>query len=186
MESGVCKFLSSRQQYRSCRIHVPDLDRHVAAVSLDGQYYSFFKVAPDAETALKLVFKLNTHGDHMVMIESTKGYQVWIWEQEATPVRSPKGFQPQPALKLVPTCQLVSDESHARAVLVRVPDLDKPVPALQVGTRYFSIFRETDDPTEVLELANKLSVQALDDFAIAYQEPFYRVCLLEPEARLLA
>jgi hypothetical protein len=185
VESGVCKFLTSRQQYRACRVHVPDFERHIAAVSLDGQYYSFFKVVADAETVLKMVFKLGERGDHMVVIGAPKGHQIWIWEHEATPVRSPKPTQAA-ALKLVPACQMLSSPAQYQQTLVRVPDLDKPVPALQIGTRYFSIFRETDDPNEVLDLANKLSLQALDDFAIAYQDLFYRVCLLEPEARPIA
>lgn len=185
-EPGICKFLTSRQQYRSCRVHVPDLDRHVAAISLDGQYYSFFKVVDDADSLFRVLFRLSEHGDHMVVINSPKGSQVWIWEHEATPLRSPKGGRTATSLKLVPSCQILTDDSQYSDVLLQVPDLDKPVPAVQVQGTYFSIFRESQDSQEVLELAHKISDQALDDFVIVQQGNRYHVCLPEPDAKPIA
>lgn len=181
-KSGIFKFLTSRQQYRSCRVHVPDIDNHIAAVSLDGQYYSFFKIVTDADALMKLLFRLSEQGDYAVVIPSSKGYQVWIWEHEATLVRSPNAKPPSP-LTLVPSCQILSSPGLYQRVMIRVPDLDAPVPAIHLGDRYFSIFRECDNAEELVELACKVSGQALDDFAILQVETTYCLCLLEPEVR---
>lgn len=82
--SGAIKVLESRGQYNPCHIRVPDLDHRLAAIAVEGQYYSFFKVVKDRSQALEVAARLARRGDQTTITSTVKGEVVWVLEPEAT------------------------------------------------------------------------------------------------------
>jgi hypothetical protein len=74
--------LTSRSQYRPCHIRVPDLDKPLAAIAFNGNYYSLFKVVEDVKQAKQLIIRLSHRGDATVITKSVKGYGLWVLEPE--------------------------------------------------------------------------------------------------------
>ncbi|WP_199333766.1 hypothetical protein [Oculatella sp. FACHB-28] len=74
--------LTSRSQYRPCHIRVPDLDKPLAAIAFNGDYYSLFKVVEDVQQAKQLIIRLSHRGDATVITKSVKGYGLWVLEPE--------------------------------------------------------------------------------------------------------
>ena len=81
------KILEFRSQYQSCRIRVPDLEQPVAAILVDREYYSFFKVLQEAQKVLAIVAKLRNRGDKTVITKTASGYAIWVIEPEAYVVK---------------------------------------------------------------------------------------------------
>lgn len=77
------KILELRSQYKSCRIRVPDLEQPVAAILVDGEYYSFFKAVKEAEKVLTIVAKLGNRGDSTAITKTASGYAIWVIEPES-------------------------------------------------------------------------------------------------------
>lgn len=82
--AGATKILESRSQYSPCHIRVPDLDHRLAAIAVEGQYYSFFKIVKDRSQALEVAARLARRGDQTTITSTTKGEVVWVLEPEAT------------------------------------------------------------------------------------------------------
>ena len=76
------KIIESRSQYRHCHITVPDLEHPVAAVFVDGEFYSFLKAVKKAEKAIEIAAKLGNSGDKTVITKTPKGYVIWVREPE--------------------------------------------------------------------------------------------------------
>jgi hypothetical protein len=76
------KILESHDQYRNCHIKVPDLDRPVAAILVDGEFYSFFKAVKEAEKVIAIAAKLGNSGDKTVITKNSKAYIIWVREPE--------------------------------------------------------------------------------------------------------
>jgi hypothetical protein len=76
------KIIESQSQYRNCHIKVPDLDRPVAAILVDGEFYSFFKAVKDAEKVIAITAKLGNSGDKTVITKNAKAYIIWVREPE--------------------------------------------------------------------------------------------------------
>jgi hypothetical protein len=74
--------LTSRSQYRPCHIRVPDLEKPLAAIAFNGNYYSLFKVVEDVQQAKQIIAKLSHRGDSTVITKSLKGYGLWVLEPE--------------------------------------------------------------------------------------------------------
>jgi hypothetical protein len=83
------KLLESRDQYHPCHVRVPDLEQRLAAVLVDGSYYSLLKVAKDEAQAMELATRLVNRGNDTVVIKNFKGYTVWVVEPEAYPDPTP-------------------------------------------------------------------------------------------------
>ncbi len=81
------KILVSRDQYQSCYIRVPDLDKPLVAIAVNNKYYALFKAVPDQSQALILLEKLEQRGDDTVITRTTTGYAVWVREVDAQPER---------------------------------------------------------------------------------------------------
>ncbi len=81
------KILVSRDQYQSCYIRVPDLDKPLVAIAVNNKYYALFKAVPDQSQALLLLEKLEQRGDNTVITRTTTGYAVWVQEIDAQPER---------------------------------------------------------------------------------------------------
>jgi hypothetical protein len=77
------KIIQSKNQYHTCRIKVPDLEKPVAAVCVDQEYYSFFKAVEAADKTLEIVAKLGHVGDSTVITKTPKGYVIWVKEPNA-------------------------------------------------------------------------------------------------------
>ncbi|HAN73609.1 MAG TPA: hypothetical protein DCQ51_09865 [Planktothrix sp. UBA8407] len=77
------KIIQSKNQYHTCRIKVPDLEKPVAAVCVDQEYYSFFKAVEAADKTLEIVAKLGNVGDSTVITKTPKGYAIWVKEPNA-------------------------------------------------------------------------------------------------------
>jgi hypothetical protein len=77
------QILDSRNQYRFCHIHVPEeLDR-LAAIQVNGEYYSFFKVVKERQKALQVAIRLVDKGHEVVITPLAKGEVIWTLEPEA-------------------------------------------------------------------------------------------------------
>ncbi|MDF0554744.1 hypothetical protein [Kamptonema sp. UHCC 0994] len=76
------KIIESRSQYRHCHITVPDLEHPVAALCVDGEFYSFLKAVKEAEKAIEIAAKLGNSGDKTVITKTPKGYVIWVKEPE--------------------------------------------------------------------------------------------------------
>ncbi|NJN58252.1 MAG: hypothetical protein HC879_12515 [Leptolyngbyaceae cyanobacterium SL_5_9] len=74
--------LTSRSQYRPCHIRVPDLEKPLAAIAFNGNYYSLFKVVEDVQQAKQIIVRLSHRGDSTVITKSLKGYGLWVLEPE--------------------------------------------------------------------------------------------------------
>ena len=72
-----------RNQYRACHVRVPDLKKRIAAINVNGNYYSFFKVFPDPDKAKEVVVQLSERGDLLAITQTPKGYAIWVFEPEA-------------------------------------------------------------------------------------------------------
>jgi hypothetical protein len=78
-----CRILESRKEYQPCHIRVPDLDKRLAAVKVDGKYYGLLKVVDSREKALDLAARLQRRGDEAIITRLTQGDAVWVLEPEA-------------------------------------------------------------------------------------------------------
>ncbi|NJL36238.1 MAG: hypothetical protein HC899_05375 [Leptolyngbyaceae cyanobacterium SM1_4_3] len=77
-----CSILTSRSQYRPCHIRVPDLEKPLAAIAFNGNYYSLFKVVEDVQQAKQIIVRLSHRGDSTIITKSLKGYGLWVLEPE--------------------------------------------------------------------------------------------------------
>jgi len=82
------KIIQSKNQYRTCQIKVPDLEKPVVAVCVDQEYYSFFKAVEGGDKTLEIIAKLANGGDSTVIIKTPKGYAIWVKEPDAELHRS--------------------------------------------------------------------------------------------------
>jgi hypothetical protein len=54
----------------------------VAAILVDGEFYSFFKAVKDAEKVIVIAAKLGNSGDRTVITKNSKAYIIWVREPE--------------------------------------------------------------------------------------------------------
>lgn len=76
------KIIEFRSQYRHCHITVPDLEHPVAALFVEGEFYSFFKAVKDTQKAIEIATKMHKSGDKTVITKTPKGYVIWVREPE--------------------------------------------------------------------------------------------------------
>lgn len=74
------RILTSPSQYQPCYIQVPDLDGTIAAINVDGKYYSLLKITADTEQTVQLIKRLGDRSEETIITKTTKGYGVWIFE----------------------------------------------------------------------------------------------------------
>ncbi len=77
------RVLTSRQQYRLCHIRIAGQSQRLAAIAMNGLYYSLFKTLNDFNETLKLKNKLYQRGEFVVITKTPTGYGLWVWEPEA-------------------------------------------------------------------------------------------------------
>jgi hypothetical protein len=66
---------------------VSDLEQPVAAILVDRECYSFFKVLKEAENVLAIVAKLGNSGDRTTITKIASDYAIWVIEPEAYVVK---------------------------------------------------------------------------------------------------
>ncbi len=76
------QILESREQYQTCRIKVPHLERRLFAIKVDEQYYSFLRTEKTKEKALEIIAKLGHRVQRTVITKTEKDYVIWAWEPE--------------------------------------------------------------------------------------------------------
>lgn len=77
------RILVSPDQYQFCNIRVPDLDKRLMAISVEGLYYSLFKTIEDVQQAIQVVKKLNYLGNETIITKNARGYSLWVLEPDA-------------------------------------------------------------------------------------------------------
>jgi hypothetical protein len=84
LDLALSKILESRQQYQTCRIKVPHLERRLFAILVNGEYYSFFRAEKTREKVLEVMAKIGHGLQKMVLTKTEKGYVIWAWEPEVS------------------------------------------------------------------------------------------------------
>lgn len=79
------RVLESRGQYQPCHVRVPDLDKRLAAILVDGKYYGLLKVVRDEQQAFELAARLEKRGNETIIVRNARGYTVWVLEPDAQP-----------------------------------------------------------------------------------------------------
>jgi len=77
------RILESRNEYRACHVRVPDLDKPLAALMVDGRFYGLFKIVDTQPQALDIAARLGRKGNDAVITRVAQGYSVWVLELEA-------------------------------------------------------------------------------------------------------
>ncbi|NEP12012.1 MAG: TetR family transcriptional regulator [Symploca sp. SIO1A3] len=78
----IVKILESPQEYQTCRIKMPHLERHLFAIEVNGEYYSFFRALETREKVLELMAKLGSSVQKTAITKTPKSYVIWAWEPE--------------------------------------------------------------------------------------------------------
>lgn len=174
-----CKLLTSRDQYQTCHIVLPDLEQPLAAIQLDDRYYGLFQTLTESDRVLKVLVKLHQRGDEVIVTRAGKGYTLWVWEPEASlksataakPTRTPPA-----SFKL-----LVTPEQFPFWT-VQVPDLSQSLQAVEVSGQYYSLFRLETNVDRLFDIVAKITQQG--DVTIVFEaSQGYAVCVLEPDAQ---
>jgi len=82
-ERPAVQVLMSPEQYQTCRIRVPHLNRRLFAVLAQGKYHGLFRSRINREKALDIAAKLQYRGDQPIVTQIGEGYAVWVWQPEA-------------------------------------------------------------------------------------------------------
>ena len=193
-----CKLLISRRQYRTCHIHVPDLEQHLSAIQTGQDFYSFYKVFADEQKLIHLMCKLGNRGDRMALTRSPKGYTLWVWEPDAEPLtmKSSNSFLDVPVYsKILPL------QAEYFPCMVDVPRLNRQFLALSVDDHFYRFFKLENSFDGVLNVAGRLSRQGSETMIVTargvldkvaqYLDPSvlqtvqggYVICLREDGAR---
>jgi hypothetical protein len=77
------RILVSPDQYKFCNVRVPDLDKRLMAICVEGLYYSLFKTLEDVQQAVQIVKKLNHRGSETIITKNARGYSLWVLEPDA-------------------------------------------------------------------------------------------------------
>jgi hypothetical protein len=180
-----CKLLFNRDLFSACHILVPDVSHRLSAIYVDNQFYSFFKVVPNAKKALDVMVRLSKRDDHVAITKTKQGYAVWAYEAEArhAPPRHRAGHTLKPVFG-PKACPIVVDEFAYELCQLQVPDVQKPLQGLIYETRPYSIFKRDDDVAKTLEVAAKLT-QRGDDILVAVAKDEYIVGVFEPNGRIV-
>ncbi len=85
------KLFLQKGEYQTCHICLDDTQEHLAAITIDQKFYSFFKTVRDRDKALDLLGKIYDGGSDAIITQAPKAYAIWILENDALPVeREPK------------------------------------------------------------------------------------------------
>ena len=177
------KILESRHQYQSCHIRLPDEERRLPAINVDGKYYSLAKVVKDPQKALEICNRLARRGHATVITTLTKGSAIWRFEPEAytdqhTSLSVEDGTQAPASI-----CQILESRSQYKSCHIRVPDLDKRLAAVEVNGKYYGLLKVVDTRQKALSIVSKLKPKG-DEIVITKVAQAEAIWVLEPDAEL--
>lgn len=150
------KILPSRSQYRACHIRLPGETQRLAAVLVEGQYYSLFKVVKDRSKALETCARLASRGNQTVITQTAKGDAIWILEPDAyqdSARATSLTSTPQADNRVV---RVIESRNDYKSCHIRVPDLDKPMAAIQVEDKYYGLLKVVDTRQQAIDVAQRL------------------------------
>ena len=176
--------LTSRLQYQTCHIWVPDMLQRIAAICVRGHYYSYFKIASNQKQALQIADKLSRRNDPSIITQIPKGYAIWVLEPTAQQDKS------APIDRLASDAALNPENSNSLKILkhpptckIRVPDLEGTLSAVSIDGQYYSLFQAVQDWEELQRIIAILKRRG-DKTAIAQIDQKYTIWVWEPEAKL--
>lgn len=176
------KILESRDQYQPCHIRVPDLDQRLAAIRVNGKYYSLLKLVKSRQEALDITMRLSHRGDATIITATKKGDAIWVLEREAYPETLPQPPSPSQPSNAA-TTRILESRSEYQPCHIRVPDLEHRLPAISVDGKYYSLFRVVKDRKQALEITARLA-RRKDESVITKTARGDVIWVLEPEAQL--
>lgn len=85
------KLFLQKGEYQTCHICLNDTQEHIAAITMDQKFYSFFKTVRDRDKALDILGKLYDSGSDAIITQAPKAYAIWTLEENTSLVeRKPK------------------------------------------------------------------------------------------------
>jgi hypothetical protein len=177
------RVLASRDQYQACHIRLPGDDHRLAAVLVDGKFYSLLKIVKEPQKALKICNLMIGKGRQLVVTKTTKGVAIWTHEPDAiVESRTQKHLQtPRSTATVIPDSSL-EVASQYQNCYIRVADLDDRLEAIQWNNRYYSLFKLTETRQQALEFVTKLKRRG-DGVVMTQTSQGYRIWVWEPDAR---
>jgi hypothetical protein len=174
--------LQSRSQYRYCHIRLPGDEHRLAAILVNGKYYSLVKVVRDLQQALTIRDRLTSKGNEAVITAIAKGNAIWTLELDAR-LDPPTSANSLASSKQAnsPTCKILDPRSQIQICRIRVPDLSEPLKAIVVDSNYYGLFKVVDNRQQALELAARLGLRG-DETAITKTTQGDAVWVLESDA----
>jgi hypothetical protein len=181
--------LISRDQYSSCHVSVPEMEKPLAAIEIGDTHYSFFTAVADSKRVLGIAIKLSYMGDAIAITKIAKGYAVWVLEPDTRLLRFQNSggqpFNPKPRRSPTPTvCRVLLSPQQYRPLNIWVPDLDQPLSAIEFEGKYYSIFRVEADVTKLLEIAAKIMQRGDEIVMTKTEQGQFAICIWEPEGYL--
>lgn len=74
--------LTSREQYKTCRIALPQVPERVFAILFGGQYYRFVRLTHDREQALHIAQRLEQRSEPAIVTKMGDRYALWSLEPD--------------------------------------------------------------------------------------------------------
>ncbi|MGF1567784.1 MAG: hypothetical protein ACFCVD_06900 [Nodosilinea sp.] len=180
-----CKLLFDRDLYNPGHVWVPDVAERMSAIYVDSQFYSFFKLVPEAQKALTIVARLGKRDERVALTLTKRGYAIWAYEPAAryAPPDHRPGHTIRPAFGPKP-CLLLTEANVYEQCQIKVSDLSQPMDAITYQNRHYSIFQRHSDVSRLLKMAAKLARKG-DDMTIVLTPSDYILGLFEPNGRRL-
>jgi hypothetical protein len=180
---AISLFLTSRQQYQTCRIQVPDMDHTLAAIQTGRGFYSFFRAIPASEKVLRIIVRLNYKNEEVAIATTPKGYSLWIREPKATPVKPRDRADSINLNANTPgSCSILVARNQYQPCYIRTPDLDQSLVAIQYQNSYYSFFRQEASLDRAFDLIAKIA-QRQDDVILVKGKTDCVIYVHEPGAQ---
>lgn len=182
---SMLRVLASRDQYRACHICLPGDEHRLAAILVDGKFYSLLKIVKEPQKALKICNLMVGKGKQLVVTKTTKGVAIWTHEPDAiVDSRTQTYLQTSRSSAPASSGEILAAPGQYQNCYIRVADLDDRLEAIQWNGRFYSLFKVTETRQQALELGNKLKRRG--DIAVITQTPQgYSLWVWEPDARLV-
>jgi hypothetical protein len=153
----------------------------MAAIIVEQKYYSLIKVSKDTHKTLTICSRLMQRGGEVVITKIPKGNAIWRYEPDAVVELN---ASPGSGIPHTPICKILDSSSQYQPCLIRVPDLDDRLQAIQVGGKYYGLFKTVETRQQALEIASRLGRRG-DDSIITRDSQGESVWVWEPDARPL-
>ena len=183
------RLLRDRKMYHRCHVLLVDEENPTAAIDVDGNYYSFFRVVNEPDRVAQLIDRLTRKSNAQVVVtEIPKGYALWVHEPDArlhslrhkTPVRSSKSL----ASSTEQASELLTSDREYLPCQIQVPDLDKPLTGINYYGKLYSLLRIVRDEKQARELSQRLHKKG-NRCLISSSAYGYSVWVLEPDGRAI-